>query len=118
MTPSEAAARLGVSRQAVLSLIHNGVLPHSRSADGRAARYAIPKRAVEERVAALIAPEGWVTLPEAAKARGVDDTTIRNWVRSGHIKAISTQAGRLVSLDAVLAADRRLPGPRGNRPDA
>lgn len=118
MTPAEAAVRLGVTRQAVFSLIHSGALPHSRSSDDRISRYLIPARAVEDRVADRSVPEGWVSLPAAAEARGVDDTTIRNWVRAGRVEALSTVHGRFVSLEAVMMADKRRPGPRGNRPDA
>jgi len=115
----EAAERLGVTRQAVMALIHRGTLPALREPGGpRGTRYFIPVSAVNERAVGMVVADGWVTIPTAAKARGIDASTLRDWIRLGRVKVSYTPLGRYVSLAEVMATGKRRPGPRGNRPKA
>lgn len=113
ITVAEAATRLGVSKQAVLGLIRRGTVP--ATVEGREKRYLVDRRAVERRAAQAVEVEGWATIPTAAEARGIDPTTLRDWVRSGHVNSVSTPKGRIVELNEVLAATKRRTGPRGAR---
>lgn len=119
MTITEAADRLGVSRQAVHQLIQRGVIPHVVEKNGvRIKRFLVPQSAINERLAGMETPEGWGSIPTAARLRGVDETTVRGWVRDGYVQAVSTPSGRIVNLAEVESLAKRRPGPRGNRPEA
>ena len=119
ITMTEAADRLGISRQAVHRLVKRGTLPSVEERErGRVVRVLVLASAVEERAKGTTVPRGWVTIPEAARQRGVDETTVREWVRREYLATIEAAGLRYVKLAEVKRLQPPRPGPRGSRPEA
>jgi excisionase family DNA binding protein len=119
VTIAEAATRLGISRQGVHKLVKSGTLPSVEERErGRVVRVLVLASAVEERAKGTPVPRGWVTIPEAARQREVDETTVREWVRREYLATIEASGVRYVKLAEVKKLRPPRPGPRGSRPEA
>lgn len=117
VTVTEAAAKLGVSRQAVLKLIGRGTVPAFKRDQRLRSPYVIPSSAIDDRLAGAHVPDGWVTVATAAELRNRQPDAIREWIDSHGLPAERLADGRLVIERAALdefPAPRR--GPRGDRP--
>lgn len=58
----------------------------------------------------MLADQPFLSIPEAADALGVSETSVRRWVKSGRLKAIRLPSGRRkirrAEVEAILADDQ------------
>jgi len=101
MTLPEAATLLGVTRGAIELLVKNG-----RLAGDRSGPVILVSRAAVEARRMLPDDPAWMTVPEAAAALGVDDTTIARWIKRGDLEAETPRRPRIRVSRASVEARR------------
>jgi len=89
----EAARELGVTMSTVHRWLRDGVLAGEQLTAGAPWRIVLTDE-VRERLAGSEAPEGWVSLTEAARRLGVSKSQVAYWVKSGKLAAVRVTVGR------------------------
>jgi excisionase family DNA binding protein len=91
-TADEAARELGVSMHTVHRWLREGVLAGEQAAPFAPWRILLTED-VRRRLAGGDAPEGWVSLAEAARRLGIGKSLVAHWVKQGRLKAVRTTVG-------------------------
>jgi len=104
MTVTEAADRLGVSRQAVLKAINSGSLPSRAQVEhGRVVRYLVTAEGVSARIAAQARPTGFLSVREVAERLGAGKSSVGRWIASGRLPATKVGESHFIDPSDIVA---------------
>lgn len=110
-TAEEAAERLGVAHQTVLTWLRDGMLAGEQPTPGAPWRIVLSED-TRRRLAGGDAPAGWVTLTAAAQRLGMSKSHVVYLVKTGKLPAVRTKVGRRSCWKIDVSTAER--GPQGD----
>jgi uncharacterized protein YndB with AHSA1/START domain len=110
-TAEEAAERLGVAHQTVLTWLHDGLLAGEQPTPGAPWRVVLSED-TRRRLAGGDAPKDWVTLTAAAQRLGMSKSHVAYLVKTGKLPAMRTKVGKRPCWKIDVSTAER--GPQGD----